>query len=362
MTPKRQRQISSDLRRWAKEVGFDLVGIAPATKDLGTDRLTAWLEAGMHGEMKYLEESLPVRRDPSLILDGVKSVVVVGLSYRTKEPELSPEGSARISRYAWGTDYHDVIRAKLRRMGENLKSNYPDVNSRRAVDSAPIMERDYAVLAGLGWIGKNTLLLDQRVGSWLFLGVLLVDAELDYDEPTETDHCGSCQQCIDACPTQALEGPYQLDARRCISYLTIEHRSAIEEPLARKMGPWVYGCDICQEVCPWNEVSPRRSRVAEPLFLPWPGSDPVPLEELLRLTPESFSVRWEGSSMVRADRDRLVRNAIIAAVHAGGMGCRPIVADLASDSSEVVRHTARWALALWGGTKEEGLGSEGVHS
>ncbi len=177
--------------------------------------------------MAYLAESLPVRRDPTILLEGAVSIVVVGLVYRTQEPSDTPSGHGRISRYAWGEDYHQVIRSKLRRMGENLREKYPDVNSRRAVDSAPIMERDYAVLAGLGWIGKNTLLLHQQKGSWLFLGVLLVDTELDYDDPNPTDHCGSCRRCLDACPTKAFDGPYQLDATRCISYLTIEHRSTI---------------------------------------------------------------------------------------------------------------------------------------
>jgi epoxyqueuosine reductase len=347
MSRHRGRQIASDLRRWAKEVGFDLVGIAPITRDLGWDRLQSWLEAGKHGEMTYLAESIAVRRDPAILLEGAVSIVVAGLVYRTQEPRDTPTGYGRISRYAWGADYHEVIRAKLRRMGENLREKYPDVNSRRAVDSAPIMERDYAVLAGLGWIGKNTLLLHQRKGSWLFLGVLLVDTELDDDEPNPTDHCGSCRRCLDACPTQAFEGPYQLDATRCISYLTIEHRSTIPESLADRMGNWVYGCDVCQEVCPWNDLQARRSRGGEPLFQPRPGNDPVPLADILRLTEEEFASRFDGSSIQRADRERLVRNGIIAAVNSAATELLPLVERLAEDVSPVVAATARWALGRW---------------
>jgi epoxyqueuosine reductase len=347
MMRDRRRAISSDIRRWAREVGFDLVGIAPATRDLGWDRLSAWLAAGKHGEMTFLEESVPVRRDPSLVLQGVQSVVVVGLSYRTQEPQPATTGTARMSRYAWGSDYHEVIRAKLRRIGENLREKYPEVNSRRAVDSAPIMERDYAALAGLGWIGKNTLLLHPRLGSWLFLGILLVDVELEVDPAMESDHCGSCRRCLDACPTQAFDGAYQLDARKCISYLTIEHRGMVAEELLEPMGDWLYGCDVCQEVCPWNEASPRRSRPAEPLFLPVAGNDPVALAEVLRLTPESFARRFAGTAVERADRDRLVRNAIIVAANQGAKEFRAEIELLLEDSSAVVRETARWCLWRW---------------
>jgi epoxyqueuosine reductase len=347
MSRQRRRQISGDLRRWAKEVGFDLVGIAPATIDLGWDRLRDWLSAGKQGEMAYLAENADVRRDPSRLLAGVQSVVVVGLVYRTSEPTSSQPGEGRLSRYAWGEDYHEVIRGKLRRIGENLRETYPEVNSRRAVDSAPIMERDYAQLAGLGWVGKNTLLLHRRLGSWVFLGVLLVDTPLDYDLHRETDHCGSCTRCLDACPTQAFDAPYSLDARRCISYLTIEHRSFIPEELAPRMGDWVYGCDVCQEVCPWNDTHARRARVAEPLFGPRPENDPVSLRELLLLSAESFSVRFSGSAVVRADRDRLVRNAVIAARNTAAHELRPLVEVLVDDPSPVVAETARWALAGW---------------
>jgi epoxyqueuosine reductase len=356
MNRDRGRRIASDLRRWAKEVGFDLVGIAPITRDLGWERLRPWLEAGKHGEMTYLAESIPVRRDPAIILEGAASIVVVGLVYRTQEPSPTPTGYGRISRYAWGEDYHEVIRSKLRRMGDNLREKYPDVNSRRAVDSAPIMERDYAVLAGLGWIGKNTLLLHQQKGSWLFLGVLLVDTELDCDQPNPTDHCGSCRRCLDACPTQAFDGPYQLDATRCISYLTIEHRTTITQSLADRMGNWVYGCDVCQEVCPWNDTHARRSRPGEPLFRPRPGNDPVPLSEILQLTEQDFHIRFNGSSMERADRDRLVRNGIIAAVNSGATQLRTKIAELAQDASPVVSATARWALARWEESRPSGPG------
>ena len=340
-------EISASLRKWASEVGFDLVGIAPATIGLGIDRLDQWLAEGRQGEMAFMQTGRDPRNDPSLVMPGVKSLLVVGLVYRTDEPEKASDGG-RVSRYAWGEDYHEAIRERLRMVGDQLRETYPPVYSRMAVDTAPVMEREYAQLAGLGWIGKNTLLLSRTHGSWLFLGTLMIDTLLEYDTETVTDHCGSCRRCLDACPTQAFDAPYQLDPRRCISYLTIEHKSAIPEPLREPMGDWIYGCDICQEVCPWNQKSRMTSRLPA-VFGPRDGKQRIDLGELLSLDEKQFRLRYAGTSLFRPGRERLIRNAIVVAVNSGEKQWKVQIESLVNDPSPLLRESAQWALDQWNG-------------
>lgn len=343
--PRSSPQLSAKSQRIkeaARALGFDLVGIAPATPGLGAARLMDWLAAGRHGEMAYMATQAPARLDPALVLEGVVSVIVVALVYRTAEPAPVRPETARISRYAWGADYHDVLRAKLKSLNEVIRALDPTARCRAVVDSAPVMERDYAALAGLGWIGKNTLLLNQRLGSWFFLGALLVDRELAYDRPMASEHCGTCTRCLDECPTQAFDGPYQLDPRRCISYLTIEKNSPIPDPLKEKLGSWAFGCDVCQEVCPWNHKSPRTS---EPGFKPAPGSNPLPVAEILEMTEETFRKRFRGTPLFRAKHARLARNVALVAGNQRLASARPLLQQWSESTNEAASDAARWALA-----------------
>lgn len=338
-------ELSARLKEWCSEAGFHRAGIAPVSPGLGGERLLAWLAAGRHGEMEYMARGKAARLDPRLVLDGAKSVLAVALAYRTVAPAPAGSEQARISRYAWGRDYHHVVRERLRGVAGRLRGAAPQVRTRIAVDSAPVMERDYAQLAGLGWIGKNTLLLHRELGSWFFLGVMLLDCELAYDAPAATDHCGSCRRCLDACPTQAFDGPYQLDPRRCISYLTIEHKSDLPDESSGSLGEWVFGCDVCQEVCPWNEHSAKGRASPPGDFQPAAGANPVSLEWLLAASPEEFERRFRSTPLYRTGRDRVVRNAIFAARRSDRPEIRLAVRRLTEDASPLVRRAARRALA-----------------
>src|SRR5437868_4979112 len=254
------------LKQQAHTLGFDPVGIAAATPADDFDRLREWLECGYAGAMTYLHRHAEARRDPSSILPEVRSVVMVGLSYAPDAPDHSPlltphsELSGTVARYARGADYHDVLRQKLNALLAWVRQEVPGCRGRGVVDTAPLLERDFARRAGLGWIGKNTMLLNKRLGSFFFIGALLLDLELKPDPPHETSHCGTCTACLDACPTQAFTAPGQLDARRCISYLTIELRGPVPEALREPMGDWLFGGDVGQEVCPWNHKAPPESK------------------------------------------------------------------------------------------------------
>jgi epoxyqueuosine reductase len=334
-------ELSRLIKENARSIGFDLAGIAPAVVGLGAERLERWLAEGRHGEMDYMQQHADARKDPNRVLAGVRSIIMVGLGYRTVEPALVAPGTARISRYAWGADYHKVVRQRLEQLAERIVADCPDLRWRAAVDSAPLMERDFAELAGLGWIGKNTLLLHRQLGSYFFLGALLVDRTLEYDVPHATQHCGTCTRCLDACPTQAFDGPYRLDPRRCISYLTIEHHSSIPDDLAGRMADWVFGCDVCQDVCPWNRRAPANGPEA---FLPRPGSNPVPLCELLELSEDDYRQRFRGTALFRSRRRRVLRNAALVAATTQCDAARPQLEVLTDDPEPLVRVAATSAI------------------
>ncbi len=228
------QSMTSDLKAEARRLGFDLCGICPAVAAPGIDRFQAWLAAGYSGQMHYLPDRADAYAQPQSILKGARSVVMLAMNYRTAEPTSAAPGQGSVSRYAWGTDYHDIIRARLNQLSAWIHAQSPAAKVCGVVDTAPLLEREFAQLAGLGWIGKNTLLLNKQLGSWFFLAALLTDIELDYDAPHETDHCGTCRACLDACPTGAFVDAYVLDARRCISYLTIELRESIPTDLRRR--------------------------------------------------------------------------------------------------------------------------------
>jgi len=301
----------------ARELGFDRVAVGPAGPPEHGPAFERWLAAGHAGTMDYLAHGRQDRLDPDRLLPGRRSV----------------------ARYARGRDYHDVMRPRLVELGEYIaRAGGADVRCRAAVDTSAVLERDLAARAGLGWIGKNTNLLDGALGSWFFIGVVLTTAELEWDA-REPDRCGTCTACLDACPTQAFVGPYALDARRCIAYLTIEHRGDISEADGEAIGEWVFGCDVCQEVCPWNR---KAARAREPALAP--GSPFPPLEALLDLDGDAFRSRFRGSAMWRAKRAGLLRNAALVLGNRRDWHAVPALRRALCDADLEVRRAAQWAL------------------
>lgn len=297
-------ELTAGIRRRALEIGFDKVGIVPASA-LGQDaaRLREWLGRGYHATMGWMERTADKRADPSLHMPSVRSVVSVALTYYTPHEHEGAPGTGKVSRYAWGDDYHDVLGERLRDLLAWIKQQDPTVEGRIAVDSSPVMDKVWAVRAGLGWMGKHSNLITRDMGSWVFLGELLLSAELDYDTEQVPDGCGTCTACIDACPTGAIVEPYVVDSSRCISYLTIELRDD-EVPLGTD--GWVYGCDVCQDVCPWNRF---RSETADPAFQPRPGLVEPDLASLAAMTQEEFSARFRRSAIKRTKLHGIRRNA-----------------------------------------------------
>jgi epoxyqueuosine reductase len=303
--------LTAALKQRALDEGFDLVGVAQSGPARSVDRLRAWLADGMHADMGWMATSTAARAEPSTLLPGCRSVVVVAMSYRTSRPASTdpPPGPGRvwISRYAWGRDYHRILKKRLVRLGRWLAGHRPGCGWRACVDTAPVLEREWATRAGLGWIGKNTMLLNRRLGSELFLGVLLTDVALEPDAAT-TAHCGRCTACLDACPTGAFPTPGVLDARRCVSYLTIEHRDEVPAGLHRPMGAMVAGCDICNEVCPWTRRAPPD---LHPEFQPV-GSRERPAAAELEALDEAGWRRWRtGSALNRIPFSTLRRSLAI---------------------------------------------------
>ena len=379
--------LTADLKTRAATLGFNRVGVIPAAPARRLDAYLAWLAAGRHGEMGYLArpDRVARRRDLDVVLPGVRSLVVVGLDYATAPPPadlIADPGRGRFSNYAWGVDYHEVMTPRLEALGEWLAKRAGQqweggaaVRSRAYVDTGALLERDHGETAGLGFTGKNTLLIDPRHGSWFFLGVLLTTLALDYDsalsptlsqgarepiplpmggdsggsarEASTMPSCGRCRRCLDACPTAAFPAPYVLDARRCISYLTIELKGWIPAELRPLMGNWVYGCDVCQAVCPFNRFAAPTTEAA---FRPasWDAVAP-PLLDLLALDEATFARRFAISPVRRIGRARLVRNACVAAGNWGSAAAVPALVALLADVAPLVRGHAAWALRRIGG-------------
>ncbi len=313
---------ATQLEAWALEAGFDRAGVARLERSEYTAELERWLERGDHAGMKWLERRVEVRTDPRLSLPGALSVLCVALQYYPLEsdPEAASEGDLwpGVARYARGEDYHDLMLGRLTRLEARIRDAFPGVETRRYVDTGPLLERELAQRAGLGSIGKNTNLLHREGGSWFLLGEVLLTLDVEPSPTTSrmevSDLCGRCTRCLDACPTGALPEPFRLDARRCISYWTIEHRGTIPRELWSDMGDWVFGCDICQQVCPWNR---RPEAVDEPaLRLPESRRD-LDLIGLLRIEREDYVERFRGSPLKRAKLDGLKRNASIAMANRG---------------------------------------------
>jgi len=348
------------IKQFAGDAGFDLCGIAPVL-DFGELRLfPAWIAEGMHGEMKYMEardDTGELKRAAlARVAPWARSVIVCAMNYNTAHPystQVQIDDAARgwISRYAWSrTDYHDAVLRRLKQIEDDLRglieANGKSLQLRSYVDTGPLIERVYAKYAGIGWIGKNTCIINQKLGSWLFLGVILTSLQPTKDEFTSDlpapDRCGTCTRCIAACPTQAIVAPGELDARLCISYLTIEKRGEIPHAMRSGMGRHVFGCDICQDVCPWNRKAPVTS--AEE-FEPREGLVNPALDWLAEIQPEEFREVFRGSPVRRAKLSGLRRNAVIAMGNSGDKKFLPTLKKLSEDADSVVAEHARWAVA-----------------
>lgn len=317
------------------EVIADEIGLAGR-------RLMAFLAEGRHGSMGWMETTAERRADPRVLWPEVRSILVLGFNYGPDQDPLLALGDRQrgvISAYAKGRDYHDVIKGRLKDLA-GLIGRESGADVRVFVDTAPLMEKPLAQGAGLGWQGKHTNLVSRQSGSWLFLGLILTAFEFPADE-REQDHCGSCSRCLDVCPTKAFPAPYQLDARRCIAYLTIEHQGHIAAEFRAAMGNRIYGCDDCLAVCPWNKFAQAAS---EARFAASPATDNPPLADLLGLDDADFRARYAGSPIKRTGRDRFLRNCLIAAGNSGDLSLRGAVAALLSDGSPLVRAMAVWAL------------------
>ncbi len=346
-------QLTADLKREVRSLGFDLVAVAPAESPPHAEALDPWLAAGHAGEMAYLARNAAKRQSPELVVPNARSIVVVGVHYRSAEPDAAAwndPARGQISRYAWGDDYHDVLEPKLRALQAWLEERVGRAQIGRSyVDTGPVLERPVGVAAGLGFQGKNTLLIHPRQGSWFFLGEILVDVPLAYDAPAAAAGCGSCTRCQVACPTAAFVGPYVLDARRCISYLTIELKGPIPRELRPLMGNHIYGCDVCQEVCPWNVkfgqfVGADRFRVRDDRVAP-------ALLELIALDDEGFRERFRGSAIKRTKRRGLLRNVAVALGNWGDPRAVPALARALEDHETLIRGHAAWALGRIGGSE-----------
>ena len=338
--------LETRLEAAARAQGFVAFGIAAADAAPETAaRLDAWLADGCHGEMIWMESRAGQRGSPRGLWPEVRSVIALGMSYAPAHDPLALAGHpdrGRISVYAQGADYHDVVKKALKAVARWLVAEAPGSEVKVFVDTAPVMEKPLAAAAGLGWQGKHTNMVSRAHGSWLFLGAIYTTLELAASAPAP-DRCGRCRACQDACPTQAFPAPYRLDARRCISYLTIEHAGPIPEALRRGIGNRVYGCDDCLAVCPWNKFASAAAR--HRAFLPRGELAAPALADLLNLDDAGFRQVFAGSPIKRIGRDRMVRNAAIAAGNSGDARFRPRLAELTRDASPVVADAAAWALA-----------------
>lgn len=342
-----RRQLSQFIKEEAYNLGFDSAGITGVEK-IPPGPLQEWLFREYQGEMFYLERNVEKRLDPSEIVSKACSIVSLAVNYfHPGELPYQEPSRAVISRYAWGDDYHDIIKKKLKKLLEAIQSVRPDVSGRYYVDTGPVLDKHWAVQAGIGWQGKHTNVLSRDSGSWFFLAELILDVELEHDKPG-SDYCGSCTRCIEACPTDAIVEPYLLDARRCISYLTIELRGDIPVEFREPMQNLVFGCDICQDVCPWNSRAAFSKRQE---FAPRPGNRSPELRELATLTPEGFRQAFRKSPVKRTKWRGLLRNVAVALGNTRDESNLDALQDLLNCDDSMVRRHAAWAIALIGGSQ-----------
>jgi epoxyqueuosine reductase len=333
--------LTDRLKAEARRLGFDQVGVAAAVAPPGYPHFLEWLRKGHAAGMAYLERQAQARSHPDNLLEGVRSVIVAGFVYGSREETAAGPTQGKVARYARGGDYHTLLWRRLEALLAWLEAERPGTKGRAVADTAPLLERDFARLAGMGWIGKNTMLIDRSLGSYTVLGALLTDAELRPDAPFEADHCGTCTRCLDACPTSAFVGPYELDARRCISYWNIEHRGPIPDAAAGQLHGWVFGCDVCQEVCPWNRKAPAGHEPDLEEKPQWTNPD---LVEWLSADDRALSSWLKGTALARAKRSGLLRNAALILGERGVVAAVPALAARLCDRDSTVR--AACALAL----------------
>lgn len=344
------QSLKQDIRAWALDLGFDDIGISDINLAEHEAYLVNWLDSGMHGEMNYMQRHGTKRSRPDELLPGTVKIISVRMNYfppdaKDADQVLEDGQLAYISRYALGRDYHKVIRKRLQRLAEKIQQQVGEFGYRAFVDSAPVMEKAIANKAGLGWIGKHTNLLSEQAGSWFFLGELFTNLPLPVDQPA-TNHCGSCSACIDICPTQAIIAPYKLDARRCISYLTIEHKTAIPIQYRKALGNRIYGCDDCQLVCPWNKFS-KTSPLAD--FAKRHNLDATGLVELFLWSEQQFLFYTEGSAMRRIGYQQWLRNVAVALGNADTTNEIITALNTRKDhASKLVREHVQWALQQHG--------------
>ena len=350
-------QLVNTMRQAATDAGFSQFGITPAVPITGYSDLVAWIDSGYAGEMGYFANRQQAYAHPNSVLEGTKSIIALAYPYDSAEAAPCSNGMGRIAKYIWsGVDYHDIIHPKLKQLCKLITQQSPESKARGVVDPAPLMEREIAQQAGLGWQGKNTLLLNKHQGSYFFLACILSNVELPCDETHNTEHCGTCQACLDACPTDAFPTPGVLDASRCISYLTIEHRSPIPASLREGMGHWLFGCDICQEVCPWNRKPTREANrqheqaahttevdEAKPLRF-----DQLDLASLFELDDEQFRQRFRKTPLWRARRRGVLRNAAIVLGNQKHRSSIPALRRGLEDPEALVRGASAWALGCIG--------------
>jgi epoxyqueuosine reductase len=345
--PFDEHRLSPRIKAEAQRLGFELVGISPVQAPPHEASFADWLRQGFAGELAYMERTEDLRRDPPSLTPWAESVVSVGMSYFTPSarPVECAEAKGWISRYAWGDDYHDLIKRKLEQLLATIRGWHGGpVEGRVFVDSGPVLERDVAGVAGIGWIGKNTLLISPQKGSWFFLAELFLSLPLEYDRPIR-DRCGKCDLCLKACPTGAFVGPYILDARRCISYLTIELKGSMPRHLRPLVGNHIFGCDICQEICPYNVKALPSDQGA---YAPRPGLFAPDLIPLLALTEEEFRRRFRGSPILRAKRRGFLRNVAVALGNLKSTDAVPALRRAMHDDEPLIRGHAAWALGRIG--------------
>ncbi|MBU0676526.1 MAG: tRNA epoxyqueuosine(34) reductase QueG [Verrucomicrobia bacterium] len=352
--------LSERIKNKALSLGFDLIGIAPAREARHKTAFLSWLDQNLHADMKWIERNPDRRADPRLVVDDARSVIAVGVSYFVCNPPpgiWNDPSRGRIARYAWVSDYHKVIEHRLKELSAFLQNEAgSETKTRYYVDTGPILERDNASLAGLGFIGRNSMLISPSLGSYVFLGEIIASVELEYDEPTDDEglnmkvesggkpkaSCGKCRRCLDVCPTHALPAPYVVDSSRCISYLTIECRDAIPPELRPKMGNWIFGCDECQQICPWVH---RYSEPKESPFLSYDPERVAPrLVELMSMEEQAFRERFAGSPVMRAKYRGLMRNAAVAMGNWGSEEALPVLNRAARHDDVLIREHATWAI------------------
>jgi epoxyqueuosine reductase len=333
--------LTDRLKAEGLRLGFDQIGVAPAVAPPGYPHYLEWLAKGRAAGMAYLERQAAARAHPEALMEGARSVVVGSFVYGARGTAGGGPSQGKVARYARGADYHQVLWRRLESLLAWLQVELPGTRGRAVADTAPLLERDFARLAGLGWIGKNTMLIHPRLGSYTVFGALLTDADLRPDQPFEANHCGTCTRCLDACPTDAFAGPYELDSRGCISYWTIEHKGPIPEPYTRALDGWVFGCDICQEVCPWNRKAPDGQ---EPALAPRPEWSQPDLIGWLLADDADLRKRLKGTALSRAKRSGLLRNAALILGERAERKAVPALVARLRDADPVVRGAAAWAL------------------